>query len=259
MNFTWIAEDYLQNSQFQYEHAQLAISRYRFIGNESVLDVGCGDGRITSELASKLKYGSVVGIDSSPSMIKFASKVSSGDKYNLSFLVGNAENINYHEKFDVVVSFACLHWVQDQLRFLTGAKNALKKNGTIIITLYPKHPFIWEAIEETANNPFWRKYFYGYENPHICYDVRRYEELSLEAGLSIKHLKEQEPVAYFKSKGDMGAFLRSWLPHTNQIETKLREEFLNDIAELFFKKANIKNQKLIGMPFRRLDAVLIKK
>ncbi len=259
MNFTWVAEDYFQNSQFQYEHAQYAISRYDFTGNESVLDVGCGDGKITAELADRLKEGAVVGVDSSEAMIKFASAEFAKNRPNLNFNVCSAEKINYLNKFDVVFSFACLHWVKDQMAFLIGAKKALKDNGKIIITLYPKHPYIWEAIDETVNAPTWQEYFNKYENPHINYSKSIYQKLASKAGLVLEYLEEEVPIAYFKCKADMETFLRSWLPHTDQIHPQLREKFLSNIGSTFLKKVGTKNEKLIEMPFRRLDIVLAKK
>ncbi len=170
MNFTWVAENYSQNSQFQYEHARQALSRFQFKGNETVLDVGCGDGKITADIATKVISGHVLGIDSSASMIKFASSEFHKLK-NLQFSVCRAEDIPYEDDFDIIVSFACLHWVKDQLSFLVNAKKALKIGGAIHITLYPKHPDIWGSIDKTIKDASWHEYFINYKNPHISYDL----------------------------------------------------------------------------------------
>lgn len=258
MNFAWNAQDYFNNSTFQYDHAKQALSRYHFSGNESVLDVGCGDGKITAEIADTLKNGFVLGVDNSESMIKFANTEFAKNRTNLTFDVCPAEKLNYLEKFDLLTSFACLHWVKDQLAFLLGAKNAIKSDGRIILTLYPKHHDIWQSIDETANSTVWREFFHGYENPHICYNKEIYEKLSTEAGLKIKHLEEHIPVAYFNSKNEMESFLKSWLPHTDQVHPQLRDKFITDIGNTFMKKSNTNNKNQIGMPFRRLDVILTK-
>jgi trans-aconitate 2-methyltransferase len=52
--------------------AEEALSRIRIKGNERVLDIGCGDGKITAHIASLLPQGSVVGIDNSIEMISFS-------------------------------------------------------------------------------------------------------------------------------------------------------------------------------------------
>lgn len=259
MKFSWIAEDYFQNSQFQYDHAKLILSRYGFKGNESVLDVGCGDGKITSEIAKKLPHGHIIGLDSSEHMVNFAKTEFENKCQNLSFILGNAVSIPFENEFDLVVSFACLHWVKDQISFLISSRNALKKNGKIILTLYPKHNLIWDSIEEATLLPKWREYFINYENPHISYDTNIYQELCKKANLKIDYLEEQEPIAYFKSIELTEAFLHSWLPHTDQIHPHLRNKFISDIINIFLKKIYYKNSNnLIGVPFRRLDAILTK-
>lgn len=47
----WQAEKYSQNSQYQYRTFMKLIKNHSFIGDESILDVGCGDGKISAELA----------------------------------------------------------------------------------------------------------------------------------------------------------------------------------------------------------------
>lgn len=260
MNFTWIAEDYFRNSQFQCEHAQNALSRYQFKGDESVLDVGCGDGKITAEMANKVKSGHVTGIDSSPHMIKFASTEFGLKNNNIDFFVYSAESIPYKNKFDLITSFACLHWVENQLGFLVGANDALKQNGKIILTLYPKHHLIWDSIEETISLPRWSGYFIRYKNPHISYNIDIYKTLCKKANLCIEYIEEKTPIANFKTIESMESFLRSWLPHTDQIHPHLRDKFISDVGRVFLEKSFFKKDSgLIGMPFRRLDVILSKK
>jgi trans-aconitate 2-methyltransferase len=258
MQFDWVAENYNKNSDFQFHHAEYALSKYSFKGNEDILDVGCGDGKITSKIAKLAPQGTVLGIDSSKSMIDFAIKNFSRTQENLSFNVCRAEDINFRNAFDLIVSFACLHWVKDQISFLTGAKNALKADGKIIITLYPKHPDIWNAIENTVQNEHWLKYFSEYSNPHISYDLPSYELLIKEAGLKTIYIEEQMPIAFFSSRSEAEDFLRSWLPHADQVDYQLREKFIKEIIHRFLSISNIQNENNIGIPFRRLDIILEK-
>lgn len=257
MKFNWNALDYSKNSDFQFSHAKLMLRRIDFKGNESVLDVGCGDGKITATIAKNLPNGYIIGLDSSKSMINFAKKSFSRIK-NLDFKMRLAEKIPYKKKFDLVVSFACLHWVKNQISFLRTAKKSLKNKGRIIITLYPKHHAIWTSITEVTKNQKWKKYFIEYKNPHVSYSKLQYKALSEKTGLKINYLKESTPVAYFNNKKEMGYFLRSWLPHTDQIYYKYRDEFIYDIGERFITKIPLGKNGKIGMPFRRLDIILEK-
>lgn len=255
MGSDWKAKDYHQNSQFQFDHALSALSHHAFTKNEHVLDVGCGDGKITLEIAKIVKNGTVVGIDNSKSMIEFAKNNVDMKFKNLFFIEKAAEEIDYENQFDLIVSFACLHWIKDQLAFLRGAKKALRKNAKVILNLYPKHPILWNAIDKVCNNSEWKSYFINYTNPHISYSVQDYKKLSLQAGFKIECLEESSPVAQFPNFHQAEKFLKSWLPHINRIPDKLKNFFIRDIIKLIAEESCA--SKEIGLPFKRIDCTLL--
>ena len=65
----WNAKDYAKNSSAQEKWAVELIEKLALDGNEKLLDIGCGDGKITYRLSRILNNGSVIGIDQSESMI----------------------------------------------------------------------------------------------------------------------------------------------------------------------------------------------
>ena len=69
---TWNPHDYAKNSDAQLQWAREIRSRLSLNGSESVLDVSCGDGKITADFAQALPHGQVIGIDRSPEMIAYA-------------------------------------------------------------------------------------------------------------------------------------------------------------------------------------------
>jgi len=68
------SEDYARNSDAQLQWAQELRQNLNLQGNESVLDVGCGDGKITADFATTLPRSRVTGVDSSPEMIAYATR-----------------------------------------------------------------------------------------------------------------------------------------------------------------------------------------
>jgi trans-aconitate 2-methyltransferase len=119
-------------------------------GTERVLDIGCGDGRITVEIARRLESGSVLGIDPSTHMIDFA-KAHFADP-NLAFAVGDAAALPYRGEFDLAVSFNALHWVRDQNAALRGIRAALKPTGRAFLEFVPQGPrkCLEDVIEDTC-------------------------------------------------------------------------------------------------------------
>jgi len=93
---------------------------------ERILDLGCGDGALTVQLASRVPEGFVVGIDSAPSMIAAASRQL---QPNLKFELLDMSRLHYDQEFDVVFSNAALHWVKDHRNLLRRVLRALKPGG----------------------------------------------------------------------------------------------------------------------------------
>ena len=103
-------------------------------GRNGVLDVGCGDGKITARIAGRVPRGSVLGVDPSRDMIAFASDhfpPSVGS--NLRFEVADARRLPYRSEFDLVVSFNALHWVPEQEDALRSIRSALRPAGRAIL------------------------------------------------------------------------------------------------------------------------------
>src|SRR4051794_4016024 len=90
----WNAADYAANSAPQQTWARELIARFHLAGNEHILDVGCGDGKVTAELSEAVLQGAVTGIDASASMIEFAAAAFPVRKFpNLRFEVMDARRI----------------------------------------------------------------------------------------------------------------------------------------------------------------------
>lgn len=131
----WNPEDYAQNSDAQLKWARELRENLELQGNESVLDVGCGDGKITADFSVALPRGRVVGIDSSSQMIAYATRTYAATEHpNLSFACMDALALNFDHEFDLVFSNATLHWVDNHQAFLQGVSRALRSGGRLVIS-----------------------------------------------------------------------------------------------------------------------------
>ena len=101
---TWSGEHYKKHFPKDKGWIISHLENLKFNGNETILDVGCGDGKITNKIAKMVPNGKVVGIDYSASMIKTAEQTYS-DIQNLSFKVSDATNLTFDQKFDWIFSF----------------------------------------------------------------------------------------------------------------------------------------------------------
>ena len=130
----WNAADYAANSVVQQTWARELIARLHLRGNEHVLDVGCGDGKITAEIARAVPQGLVVGVDASGEMISHARQTFPPLKNpNLEFHIGDARRLALRQQFDAVFSNAALHWVDDHEAILRGVSAVLKPGGRLVV------------------------------------------------------------------------------------------------------------------------------
>ncbi len=135
MTNDWDGRRYDEVNGLQRWVADQALATLALDGAERVLDVGCGDGRVTAELAARVPRGSVLGVDPSPRMLEVAAGRVRPDVPNLAFAAGSAETLTYDAEFDVVVSFNALHWVADLGLALQRIRAALRPGGTAYLQL----------------------------------------------------------------------------------------------------------------------------
>jgi trans-aconitate 2-methyltransferase len=115
-------------SDVQEEWSRAVIDRLRLQGDETVLDVGCGSGRVTRLLLERLPRGRVIGVDASPSMIEKA-RGALGERAE--FVVADILELELEDPVDAVFSNATLHWILDHRRLFGRLHAALRPGGAL--------------------------------------------------------------------------------------------------------------------------------
>ena len=168
---------YDQNSKLQYQWAKNFIKKYNNQTAKTILDVGCGTGRITSTiLAKKWPDAKITGIDLNNTMIIFAQK-KYGYMQNINFEVADIEIFKTDTKYDLIFSCCCLQWLGDQTLALLNIKKMLTTNGNLLVVLPAKTSnSIFPIGHNLAQSSKWSKYFtqlqcvrsYYTESEYIC-------------------------------------------------------------------------------------------
>jgi len=237
--YQWNPSDYERNSSAQERAAEAVISRLNLRGDEHILDIGCGDGKVTAKMAALVPRGRATGVDSSPEMIDFAQKRFPPAEYaNLRFERADAQNLTYSGKFDMVVSFACLHWIKDHLAVLKGIERSLKPGGRMLIQCGGRgsDDDIFALSRRIIKNDRWARYFQGYSNPHGIYGPDEYHAWLPQAGLEEIRASVTVRDMLFPGKTGLEGFIRTtWLSLTSCIPEEMREQLIAEIADRYLE------------------------
>jgi trans-aconitate 2-methyltransferase len=105
------------------------LERLALRGGETVLDAGCGSGRVTRHLIERLPAGRVIAVDSSPSMITQARKVLRPQD---EAVVSDLLELEFGEAVDAVFSTATFHWISDHERLFARLRSMLRPGGRLL-------------------------------------------------------------------------------------------------------------------------------
>lgn len=235
--YRWNAQDYAQNSQAQQQWAKELIAVLQLTGNETVLDLGCGDGKVTAEIAGIVDRGAVVGIDNAEAMIALAKhRYPEKQHPNLSFRVMDAGNLRFAECFDVVFSNAVLHWVKQHQPVIDGLYRSLKTGGKILLRMGGKGDAasMRAAIDRVKDLAQWSRYFIDFEFPYTFPGVDEYRVMLEAAGFTVKRLELVAKDMTHDGREGLASWIRTtWLPYTQRIPEDLRESFIEAVCSSY--------------------------
>tara|TARA_Y100000996_G_scaffold415292_1_gene409204 strand:+ start:10350 stop:11084 length:735 start_codon:yes stop_codon:yes gene_type:complete len=167
--------------------------------SESILEIGCGTGRISIPLAQSGKK--VHGIDISPKMIEIAQTKTNNTLTNLSFQVMDMRELNFKQQFDTILipfnGFQSLLNVSDQIKCLKNIRKLCHKKTKIIFDVFFPDK---EIFEQKSSNFYlvsqktqkslevWHKTNFDFFNQLLHTDLR-----------VIQFLDTQNPKVSYKS------------------------------------------------------------
>lgn len=236
----WKGAEYAQNSSVQLTHAERLLKNIFFAGNEKILDVGCGDGKITASLSKKVPQGIVIGIDPSQSMLSKAQELrKEGDLPNLFFYEGAAESFLLNEQFDHVFAIFVLHWVKEQENALRNIYAHVKPKGQVHFILAPSKeglPFA-SALQKTLLA--WDAEFKGFVNSQHFFDMETYRKLMVAAGFHVEAIHYVYHESIHETKGKLLAWVKQWLPHGKYLPDSKQDAFMEELISNYLVEVGV--------------------
>ena len=256
----WDATDYARVSGLQEAMAEDVLALLDLKGSERILDVGCGNGKITAEIAARVPQGAVVGVDPSHDMIAFASShFGPAIRPNLRFEVADARCLSFREEFDLVVSFNALHWIPQQDEALRSIRSAMKSDGHAELRLVPagERKSLENVLEETRLSSRWAKYFKEFHDPYLHLTPEQYGELAERNGLHVLRIHAESKAWDFKSRSAFFAFGSvTFVEWTRFLPESERPAFITDVLDRYRFVAASRPDEENTFKFYQMDVTL---
>lgn len=231
-----MTRSYVHNSDLQrrWAWAFLAPNLRQLKGDERILDIGCGDGKITADISKFISQGSILGIDPSIPMLDWARKQYCSVEYpNLAFQVGGFLNPNIFESFDIIISNCALQHCSNQPQAFENLAKLLKLGGKLWIMI---PAFENEALKQARKNvqtsPKWACYWQNI-SPRKFPTIEECKELLKRANLYGQRIEKVQTLDPFVDREEFLSFLLGTF--TPAVPSDLAREFYNDMIDEYLR------------------------
>jgi trans-aconitate 2-methyltransferase len=253
----WNAAAYVKRSGLQEAMAAEVLALLHLRGNERVLDIGCGDGRVTVEIATRVPDGFVLGVDASRDMIAFATARAA--RPNLRFEVANAASLFFQNEFDLIVSFNALHWLPDPDPPLRCIRAAMKPTARVQLRLVPdgERKSLETVLEETRKSARWANYFQNFTNPYLHVTPEQYAAAAKRNCLRVEELHTSAKSWDFHTRENFFAFGSvTFVEWTRCLPESEKAQFVSDALDRYEAVAADTPAEMHTFRFYQLDIAL---
>jgi trans-aconitate methyltransferase len=247
-------EKYSKASKHQKDWGKKLIEEIDFKDDDIVLDLGCGDGYVTRKIKDIVKEGYVLGIDASVGMI---SKAKEYKTENLEFKNLDINDINFENKFTVIISNATLHWVKDHNKLLRNCHKALKEDGILKFNFAGDGncPNLIDVVRGKMQKEEYNRFFKNFEWPWFMPELKSYEK-TIDTGLFSEYkLWEEKADRYFKDEEEMIKWIEqpSLVPFLKYIpDQQIKENFTKEVEREMVQRTKLDDGRHFE-PFRRIN------
>jgi trans-aconitate methyltransferase len=259
MAYEFDGQKYQAASSHQKAWGRKLIEELRLAGNESILDLGCGDGTLTRHLAELVPKGQVVGIDSSLGMLEQARQ---NVLPNLSFRHLDINQLDYQKAFDIIFSNAALHWVLDHEKLLRNVQKALKPRAKARFNFagWGNCANFYAVVKELMQWIEFKKYFSGFVWPWYMPALAEYEALVSKTGFAEFRVWEENADKYFQDEKALIAWIDqpSIVPFLMKIDDRKDKELFRKLVIDRMLQATRRTNGTYFETFRRINLVAIK-
>jgi len=241
----WDARTYHRVSGPQVAMSEAVLDRLELRGDETVLDAGCGSGRVTRLLLERVPRGRVIAVDGSADMVARARAELAGERADVRHADLAELRLHGGEQVDAVFSNATFHWISDHDALFARLAAALRPGGRISAqcggegNIAAVHATALQAAQDAGL----AARFAGWPRPWNFASPQQTEERLRAAGfedvrcwLQAWPVEPDEPRAYLQTVC-LG-------PHLERLEPDEHERFLDAVLERLGERPSLDYMRL---------------
>jgi trans-aconitate 2-methyltransferase len=223
----WDAVTYDRVSAPQLSWAREQLERLELHGDETVLDAGCGSGRVTALLAELVAEGRLYAVDASRAMVEHTREALRG---RATVFCQDLVELELPEPVDVIFSNATFHWIHDHPALFRALHDALKPGGRLVAQCGGRGNIdrFRRAAEEVAHEPPFSTY--EFDNPWNYAGAEETAGRLEDAGfVDVRTWLEPKPTPLEDPKPFVTTVCL--LPYLNRLPEGLHEPFVEAVLE----------------------------
>ena len=229
----WDAGAYHRVADPQFEWGRRLLATLSLRGDETVIDAGCGTGRLTRLLLERLTSGRMIAIDLSERMLESARENLEPDFHGrVEYVRVDLLDLAQRDVADLVFSTATFHWLPDHARLFRNLVAALRPGGRLTAQFGGKGNLARarSRAERILAEPSFRPFFEGWSGPWHYPDAQVTAERLRQAGFQDVRTRLFPEPTTFPDADAFRQFITAvvFRVHLQRIvDPRLREEFLD--------------------------------
>lgn len=232
----WDSSAYQRISGPQFSWGKKVLERVSVRGDETVLDAGCGTGRLTRELLELLARGHVVAVDLSQNMLRTAREQLQPFQGHVQFASVDVQHLPFDKCFDGIFSTATFHWVPDHDQLFRSLYGALRPGGWLIAQCGGAGNLkrLLERVAALTAKPRYAPYLAGHRHSWVYANPQETAQRLRSSGfVDIETSLEPAPTL-FPGRQQYSEFVSKVILHRHLElipDAAIRQQFLDDLNE----------------------------